>query len=119
VCAHPREGCTARLFCFPHAGGGPHAFRKWSEELPRSIEVHALSPPGRGERMSEPQVSDMETLVAAAVDAIAPHLAQPVRASHAHGIDSDTQLSDGDTTATLATSSTTFTPSFIELTCII
>ncbi|MGH9392029.1 MAG: thioesterase domain-containing protein, partial [Vicinamibacteria bacterium] len=27
-----------RLFCFPYAGGGPSAFRRWTNELPQEVE---------------------------------------------------------------------------------
>jgi len=36
-----------RLFCFPHAGGGPTAFYGWAERLPRSVAVLPARPPRR------------------------------------------------------------------------
>jgi surfactin synthase thioesterase subunit/glycosyltransferase involved in cell wall biosynthesis len=59
---------TLRLFCFPHAGGGPSAFQGWQELLPAGFAVVPLRSPQRG---------NMEELVAAHADSIQPYLDQP------------------------------------------
>lgn len=53
VCFHPRAEPHARLICFPHAGGGPHAFSELGLLVPEWIEVHVVSYAGRGERYAE------------------------------------------------------------------
>lgn len=62
---------TLRLFCFPHAGGGPAAFKGWTGQLPPSIAVIPMRPP-----RPEPAY-DMNGLVAALGDLIQPHLHEP------------------------------------------
>ncbi|MGW2179784.1 thioesterase II family protein [Streptomyces sp. NPDC001732] len=64
--AHPR----LRLVCFPHAGGGPSAFRTWAGELPSDVEVLAVRYPGRQDRVTEPCMDRMEPLVDAVVRAL-------------------------------------------------
>ena len=54
---------TLRLFCFPHAGGGPAAFRGW--RLP-STDVVPVVYPGRATRMSE---APLRTIIDLAADA--------------------------------------------------
>ncbi|KAJ1450282.1 hypothetical protein M885DRAFT_571480 [Pelagophyceae sp. CCMP2097] len=58
VVFQPRENPHVRLFCFPHAGGGPHAFRDWGLVLPETVEVQVLSYAGRGARHAEPFAQD-------------------------------------------------------------
>ena len=60
-----------RLFCFPHAGGGPAAFKSWAEMLPPVIAVVPMRPPPR----SKPKT--MADLVAALADTIERYLDQP------------------------------------------
>lgn len=55
-----------RLFCFPYAGGGAAAFRLWPRLLPEWVEVCAIQPPGRGNRIRERPMSDLMGLVEAA-----------------------------------------------------
>jgi len=57
-----------RLFCFPHAGGGPAAFKSWAEGLPRSIVVAT---------MRHPRSNTMAGLVAGLYDSLQPYLDEP------------------------------------------
>lgn len=50
----PLTNPTARLFCFPYAGGGTAVFRGWQKQLPTSVEVLTLNLPGREMRFKEP-----------------------------------------------------------------
>lgn len=65
----PLDDPELRLFCVPHAGGGPHAYRTWSDALD-TVEVVAIHPPGRGSRTSEPLLTDMSEMVTQIVDAM-------------------------------------------------
>ncbi|MGD0362613.1 MAG: thioesterase domain-containing protein [Bryobacteraceae bacterium] len=69
--ARPVAAGALRLFCFPHAGGGPAAFKDWPERLPASVVVVPMRPP----RPLKP--ADMAGLVAAWGDAIEPYLNEP------------------------------------------
>ncbi|GGL05625.1 thioesterase II family protein [Streptomyces flaveus] len=60
-------GTGLRLFCFPYAGGGASAYRRWQ----RSLDVHGAGArvmpvhlPGREGRMNEPRFRDLRALVA-------------------------------------------------------
>lgn len=63
-----------RVICFPHAGGGASVYARWAASLPESIELLAVQPPGREERVREPLVCRMEDLVPPLASAIAPLL---------------------------------------------
>lgn len=66
-----------RLLCFPHAGGGASSFRPWAEPLRPEIEVCAVQPPGREERIGEAPISSLRTLIAALVEHTASVRAAP------------------------------------------
>ncbi|HEX4591042.1 MAG TPA: thioesterase domain-containing protein, partial [Gemmataceae bacterium] len=46
-----------RLACLPFAGGGAGAYRTWADDLPLTVEVCAVQPPGRETRFREPPFS--------------------------------------------------------------
>ncbi|MBV9450340.1 MAG: thioesterase [Streptosporangiaceae bacterium] len=65
----PRAAATVSLYCFPHTGGAPGEYARWSDDLP-GVRVRALRPPGRGSRLYEPRFARMEELVDAVVSAV-------------------------------------------------
>lgn len=67
----------ARLFCFPHAGGGAPAFRLWPQGLPAGLQVLALQLPGRGNRLRERPIARMSALTESIVAELGPHLDRP------------------------------------------
>lgn len=73
----PKPKALLRLFCFPYAGGGAAAFRKWSEELPLSIEVCSVHLPGRGPRLMEAPFTEMRVLIEALAGGLLPYLDKP------------------------------------------
>jgi len=73
----PNPRPLIRLFCFPYAGGTAAAFRAWAEELPASIEVCAVQPPGRGGRFREAPFNNVKPLVQEAASALLPYLDRP------------------------------------------
>ena len=73
--SNPKAG--VRLFCFPHAGGNALAYRSWAQKLPAGIEVIAVQLPGRGNRIHEPLITDLSSLVKLMAPAIAPSLNGP------------------------------------------
>jgi medium-chain acyl-[acyl-carrier-protein] hydrolase len=46
-------GDAGRVLCFPHACGGPTAFRDWPGLLPPGVRVDAVALPGREHRLGE------------------------------------------------------------------
>lgn len=57
------ESADKKLLCFPHAGGGPNAFRKWANYVPDDIELFAVCYPGREARLGEPFTTDFYEIV--------------------------------------------------------
>ena len=73
----PDPKARLRLFCFPYAGAGALIFRKWSDGLPRDIEVCPIQLPGRGTRLTEPPFTKLSCLIEALVRALVPLLDKP------------------------------------------
>lgn len=65
----PRDG-DLRLFCVPCAGHGASMYRTWADGLPPEIEVWALQPPGRENRLEEAPFADVTALVRDAATAL-------------------------------------------------
>jgi acyl transferase domain-containing protein/surfactin synthase thioesterase subunit/acyl carrier protein len=63
IAPRPRPTAKARLFCFPYAGGGLVSFRAWAPLLDESVEILAVEPPGRGTRINETPIDNMDTFV--------------------------------------------------------
>ncbi|MCX4766486.1 alpha/beta fold hydrolase [Streptomyces sp. NBC_01275] len=66
----PAPEATARLVCFPHAGGAASAYVHLSRALAPSVEVVAVQYPGRQDRRSEP----CATSIAELADRVSPFL---------------------------------------------
>lgn len=68
-----RRDAALRLFCFHPAGVGAAVYRQWGLGLPSTVEVAAVQLPGRADRLKEPPVADIPSLVDALVSNLAPH----------------------------------------------
>lgn len=68
---------SARLFCFPHAGGSSHSFYGWSQRFSRDIELCPIQLPGRGKLIAEPPSTELDYLVREIGDAMNPLLDKP------------------------------------------
>ncbi|MET7359189.1 alpha/beta fold hydrolase [Streptomyces sp. NPDC005562] len=66
---HRRPDAVAVLYCFPHAGGLPGEYVRWSDALP-GVEVRGVHLPGRTTRQAEPAHTRMDALVDALVSAV-------------------------------------------------
>jgi medium-chain acyl-[acyl-carrier-protein] hydrolase len=62
---------AVRLFLFPFAGGNASAFLPWQELLGPRLELRVAQLPGRGVRLFEPPMTDMDELVARLTRAVA------------------------------------------------
>jgi surfactin synthase thioesterase subunit len=63
IAPRPNPNAKARLFCFPYAGGGLVSFRTWPQLLDDSVEMVVVEPPGRGTRINEPPIDDLDTFI--------------------------------------------------------
>ncbi|WP_330343212.1 thioesterase II family protein [Streptomyces sp. NBC_00557] len=63
---HRRPDAAVSLYCFPHAGGSPGEYVRWSDDLP-GVQVWAVHLPGRTTRRAEPPFTRIEPLVDALV----------------------------------------------------
>jgi acyl transferase domain-containing protein/surfactin synthase thioesterase subunit/acyl carrier protein len=77
VIPRPAPQARMRLFCFPYAGGSASIFGTWPAGLPSEIELCAIQPPGRHERLHEPLPQTIEEMVEALVPALLPYLDRP------------------------------------------
>ncbi len=77
VLQRPVPDARVRLFCFPYAGGAAPVFAGWPNDLPPEIEVCAIQPPGRHERLHEPLLGTVDEMVASLVPALLPYLDKP------------------------------------------
>lgn len=67
---HPRPDAAGSLYFFPHAGGSPGEYVRWSDDLP-GARVWGVQLPGRGSRLRERPFTRMEPLVRTIVEAVA------------------------------------------------
>jgi surfactin synthase thioesterase subunit len=77
VCPRPSPEASARLFCFPFAGGSAATFRTWADALHPTIEVVAIEPPGRATRIHEKPVRSIKAFVDTLMPALRPQLERP------------------------------------------
>lgn len=66
-----------RLFCFPYAGGGPSVFSHWPVLMGRNYEVCSLSLPGRGARLREPSLRNLDEIIPETYESVLPLLEGP------------------------------------------
>lgn len=77
ICPKPNPQANLRLFCFPYAGGRAASFRRWSDELPTTIEVCPVELPGRGTGIGSTPFTRLLPLVQAIAQALLPYLDKP------------------------------------------
>jgi medium-chain acyl-[acyl-carrier-protein] hydrolase len=86
--ARPRPSANPklRMFCFPHVGAGGAAFNSWLDQLPSDVELCAIRPPGRENRLREPLVDDWREFFDGLEPAVTPLLDLPfVLVGHCSG----------------------------------
>lgn len=69
---------SARLICFPFAGGSAAAFAQWPRGLLTEVEVRALQLPARGSRLAEAPVDRLDLLMPVMQQALAPLCDRPL-----------------------------------------
>ncbi|MEM9257083.1 MAG: alpha/beta fold hydrolase [Pseudomonadota bacterium] len=73
----PNPWAELRLICLPYAGGTTATYLPWQHSLPQQVELIAVQPPGRGNRLGETGFHCVEALVEALYPELKPHLEQP------------------------------------------
>jgi medium-chain acyl-[acyl-carrier-protein] hydrolase len=73
----PDKTARVRVFCFPYAGLGSSIFRTWIGTSRPEISFCPVQLPGRETRELETPFRRMDDLVAAAAEALEPHLDEP------------------------------------------
>jgi medium-chain acyl-[acyl-carrier-protein] hydrolase len=66
-----------RLICFAHAGGGGAAYRRWPTDLPSRVGLHAVTLPGREDRIFERPLTNLQQVIDEICQAIEPLLDRP------------------------------------------
>ena len=66
-----------RLFCFPYAGGGAHAFFNWQRHFPSEVDLCLVHLPGRGKRIAEPPFTQFRPLLENITNVILQHAQGP------------------------------------------
>jgi medium-chain acyl-[acyl-carrier-protein] hydrolase len=56
--------------CFPYAGGSATVFHSWPNQLPPEIEVWTVHPPGRGPRIRDKAITNLDTYADQLSDAL-------------------------------------------------
>jgi surfactin synthase thioesterase subunit len=79
-CRATETGGPVRLFVFPFAGGNAASFLSWQAPLGPGVHLHVALLPGRGTRLLEPPISDLDLLVGHLARAVA-QLCQPASVS--------------------------------------
>jgi surfactin synthase thioesterase subunit len=54
---------TIHLFCFPYAGGLSSLYDRWQPLFPKNIIIHKVEYPGRGMKLHEPTIADVDSLL--------------------------------------------------------
>lgn len=76
-CLRRQPAPRLRMFCFPYAGGGASAFRRWQAKLPQVLELCPVQLPGREERLGESALTNIRQIAEAAADALDSELDLP------------------------------------------
>lgn len=73
----PQPMAKQRVIVLAHAAGSASFYRHWSEAFPSSVEVVAIQYPGRENRLMEPMIDDIHTLVQSIANNIGSLLDKP------------------------------------------
>lgn len=77
IVPRPNPKALFRLFCFPYAGGSASTYILWQKCLPDYVELVAIQPPGRANRLFEKPYRRMEDMVNALYLEVISYLDKP------------------------------------------
>ena len=66
-----------RLFCLPHSGSGAFQFASWKNLLPEVLDICPIQLPGRENRLREPPLTRIQTIVEKLASELTLHLDRP------------------------------------------
>jgi medium-chain acyl-[acyl-carrier-protein] hydrolase len=72
-----RPNAGRRLFCFPHAGSGAAAYRKWASCIPDRLDINIINLPGRERRINERPFTDLKSAIRILANELANEFEQP------------------------------------------
>ncbi len=73
----PDTGSEINLFCLPFAGGNKYSYRLYNEQAPPFLKLIPLELPGRGARIREPLLTQVDAMVDDMFAQMKPHLHKP------------------------------------------
>ncbi len=71
------EHARLRLFAFPFSGGSASSYASWRKWLSPQVELLCVQPPGRGMRMAEPLIRDIDAMLTQLLPELLPLLDRP------------------------------------------
>ncbi|XP_026204644.1 S-acyl fatty acid synthase thioesterase, medium chain [Anabas testudineus] len=95
-CFKKNPEAVARLICFPWAGGGSIHYARWGNVLNSSIEVFAITLPGRESRAKEPFFQSMQQIVDEIIGVLLPLLKEKPFALFGHSFGAFTSFAVAD-----------------------
>lgn len=75
-----------KLFCLPFAGGSKYSYKGYESKAPAEIEVIPLELPGRGKRIREPLMTNLDALVEDLYGFLRPQLNDEPYAIYGHSM---------------------------------
>lgn len=75
---HTKQDSTARLVCFPHAGGAANAFTALSAAAGGDLDLVAVQYPGRQDRRGDPAAESVAALASGVAEALAGYRDKPL-----------------------------------------
>ena len=77
---------TLNLFCLPFAGGNKYSYREYAEKASSFLNIVPLDYPGRGSRIKEPLVEDIDALVDDVYEQVSKKVGQGDYAIYGHSL---------------------------------
>lgn len=65
------------LICFPFAGGSAYSYASFQQFVPNNIKLITVEPPGRGKRIDQPLLPDIQSIANDVYDQVKPLLKEP------------------------------------------
>jgi surfactin synthase thioesterase subunit len=77
IAADVDSNAEIRFFCVPYAGAGASIYRSWAPLLPSSVQLCPVQLPGREERLGEPVLTDLSSVVSSLMESLPDYFDRP------------------------------------------